>query len=388
MLQSHLLEVLALVAMEQPPRLNEVELRSNAAQVLRATHVWDDDPVASSRRARYTAGKVGDRSLPSYADEPGVDPALQDRDARPGDGRDRHRPLAGRAVRAALGQGARREDHPGAGAHASGAGDPRLRGRPGARLDHARRQVGRGGAGRDDERQRRPVHPRAQHARREEGARATCFRTARCCAASWTATRCCPCAPTWRRSAGASSSRCSRPGGRTRSRSRSTRRALWARRAGSSAAAPPPAGRCRRRPLGLTRLRAEVLVAALVRLLRRGRRPALLLLRDLRLLALRLAADVGQPVLRPRSAAAIASAARTSARCDSACGMLPIWRFRGGSYSSLSSPTSLTSVDEPLHQRARLGDEAGCGVLLHEPERAGEERMLGARQPVDARLGR
>ncbi|GAA1944582.1 glucose-6-phosphate dehydrogenase [Microbacterium deminutum] len=77
MLQSHLLEVLALLAMEEPPRLNEVELRSNAAQVLRATHVWDDDPVASSHRARYTAGQVGDRSLPSYADEPGVDPALE-----------------------------------------------------------------------------------------------------------------------------------------------------------------------------------------------------------------------------------------------------------------------------------------------------------------------
>ena len=77
MLQSHLIEVLALVAMERPPRLNQVELRSNAAQVLRATHVWDDDPVAASHRARYTAGKVGDRSLPSYADEPGVDPALK-----------------------------------------------------------------------------------------------------------------------------------------------------------------------------------------------------------------------------------------------------------------------------------------------------------------------
>ena len=77
MLQSHLLEVLALVAMEQPPRLNEIELRSNAAQVLRATHVWDDDPVASGRRARYTKGKVGERALPSYADEPGVDPALK-----------------------------------------------------------------------------------------------------------------------------------------------------------------------------------------------------------------------------------------------------------------------------------------------------------------------
>ncbi|WP_210479501.1 glucose-6-phosphate dehydrogenase [Naasia sp. SYSU D00948] len=74
MIQSHLLEVLALVAMEQPPQLNEVELRSNIAQVLRSTRVWNDDPVKAGRRARYTAGKVGDREMPSYADEPGVDP--------------------------------------------------------------------------------------------------------------------------------------------------------------------------------------------------------------------------------------------------------------------------------------------------------------------------
>lgn len=37
MLQSHLLEVMALVAMEPIPRLDEVELRSNIAQVLRST---------------------------------------------------------------------------------------------------------------------------------------------------------------------------------------------------------------------------------------------------------------------------------------------------------------------------------------------------------------
>ncbi|BDZ44761.1 hypothetical protein GCM10025866_06700 [Naasia aerilata] len=77
MIQSHLLQVLALVAMEQPPKLNEVELRSNIAQVLRSTQVWNGDPVAASHRARYSAGKVGDRELPSYADEKGVDPKLQ-----------------------------------------------------------------------------------------------------------------------------------------------------------------------------------------------------------------------------------------------------------------------------------------------------------------------
>lgn len=74
MIQSHVLEVLALIAMELPPRVDEIELRDNIAQVLRNTELWDD-PATSSRRARYTAGRVGDRSLPSYVDEPGVDPS-------------------------------------------------------------------------------------------------------------------------------------------------------------------------------------------------------------------------------------------------------------------------------------------------------------------------
>ena len=50
-------------------------MRDRRAGVLRAVRIWDDDPVASSRRARYTAGSVGGRELPSYLDEEGVDPA-------------------------------------------------------------------------------------------------------------------------------------------------------------------------------------------------------------------------------------------------------------------------------------------------------------------------
>ncbi len=76
MIQSHLLEVLALVAMEPIDRVDEVALRDAIAEVLRRTRVRADDPVASSRRARYSAGTVGDRRMPSYADEKGVDPAL------------------------------------------------------------------------------------------------------------------------------------------------------------------------------------------------------------------------------------------------------------------------------------------------------------------------
>lgn len=74
MIQSHLLQVLAVVAMSPPATLDAIDLRDAKAVVLRATSVWDGDPVASSRRGRYTAGSVGDRALPSYVDEPGVDP--------------------------------------------------------------------------------------------------------------------------------------------------------------------------------------------------------------------------------------------------------------------------------------------------------------------------
>jgi len=77
MLQSHLLQVLAMLAMEPPATLNERDMRAAKAAVLRATRIWDNDPVRSSRRARYTAGRIGDRELPSYVDEPGVDPDRQ-----------------------------------------------------------------------------------------------------------------------------------------------------------------------------------------------------------------------------------------------------------------------------------------------------------------------
>jgi glucose-6-phosphate 1-dehydrogenase len=74
MIQSHLLQVLALVAMDAPAVVDDVDLRDAKAQVLRACRPWRDDPVAAGRRARYTAGQVADREVPDYAAEPGVDP--------------------------------------------------------------------------------------------------------------------------------------------------------------------------------------------------------------------------------------------------------------------------------------------------------------------------
>ncbi len=75
MIQSHLLQVLAVMAMEPPPTLRAVDFRDQKAQVLRATRVWQNDPVTSSRRGRYTAGKIGRRTFMSYEDETGVDPS-------------------------------------------------------------------------------------------------------------------------------------------------------------------------------------------------------------------------------------------------------------------------------------------------------------------------
>ncbi len=73
MIQSHLLQVLAVVAMDPPSTLGARDLRDAKGMVLRATSVWNDDPVASSHRARYTAGTVDGRKLIAYADAEGVD---------------------------------------------------------------------------------------------------------------------------------------------------------------------------------------------------------------------------------------------------------------------------------------------------------------------------
>ncbi len=73
MIQSHLLHVMALLALNAPSTLQERDLRDHIGSVLRASTV-DLDAPASSRRARYSAGTIGDRDVPDYTSEPGVDP--------------------------------------------------------------------------------------------------------------------------------------------------------------------------------------------------------------------------------------------------------------------------------------------------------------------------
>lgn len=74
MIQSHLLQVLALMAMEAPTSMEARDFRDSTSTVLRATRIWEDDPRRFSRRARYTAGTLGGRDLPAYVEEKGIDP--------------------------------------------------------------------------------------------------------------------------------------------------------------------------------------------------------------------------------------------------------------------------------------------------------------------------
>lgn len=74
MIQSHLLQIMAFIAMEPPAALSARDLRDAIGQVLRAARV--NDPARDSRRARYTAGSIDTRKVPDYASEAGVDADL------------------------------------------------------------------------------------------------------------------------------------------------------------------------------------------------------------------------------------------------------------------------------------------------------------------------
>lgn len=74
MIQSHLLQIMALMAIEPIASVSAVDLRDAIAQVLRAASIVD--PVKHSRRARYTAGSIEGREVPDYVAEDGVDPKL------------------------------------------------------------------------------------------------------------------------------------------------------------------------------------------------------------------------------------------------------------------------------------------------------------------------
>lgn len=76
MVQSHLLQLVAIVAMEAPAAFDERCLRAEKVAVLRHIHSLTAEEVAAqTARGRYTAGNVEGSSLRGYLHELGVDPS-------------------------------------------------------------------------------------------------------------------------------------------------------------------------------------------------------------------------------------------------------------------------------------------------------------------------
>jgi glucose-6-phosphate 1-dehydrogenase len=75
MIQSHLLQLMALVAMEPPVTLSAEHLRDEKVKVLRTIRPITQRSVhAHAFRGQYTGGRVGGASVPGYLEEPGVAP--------------------------------------------------------------------------------------------------------------------------------------------------------------------------------------------------------------------------------------------------------------------------------------------------------------------------
>jgi glucose-6-phosphate 1-dehydrogenase len=76
MVQNHLMEVMALMVMEQPARIGPGSHRGVRVEALRSVATPTAERMrADTVRARYTAGMIGSRRVPAYVDEPGVDPS-------------------------------------------------------------------------------------------------------------------------------------------------------------------------------------------------------------------------------------------------------------------------------------------------------------------------
>ena len=75
MIQSHLLQLLTLVALEPPVTLSAEHLRDEKVKVLKAIRPITQNSVhAHSFRGQYTGGTIGGKAVPGYLEEPGVAP--------------------------------------------------------------------------------------------------------------------------------------------------------------------------------------------------------------------------------------------------------------------------------------------------------------------------
>jgi glucose-6-phosphate 1-dehydrogenase len=76
MVQSHLLQLLALVAMEPPVTFEADAIHDEKRKALRTIRPFSEESLATDVvRAQYGEGVIAGAAVPAYRDEPGVDPA-------------------------------------------------------------------------------------------------------------------------------------------------------------------------------------------------------------------------------------------------------------------------------------------------------------------------
>ena len=75
MVQNHIFQVLALLAMDPPAAFNEEEIRNEKIKALRAIRMYDAEEVAKNFvRAQYVQGKISGRTYKGYKEEDQVNP--------------------------------------------------------------------------------------------------------------------------------------------------------------------------------------------------------------------------------------------------------------------------------------------------------------------------
>ena len=72
MVPNHLAQLLSLIVMEPPNRLDAEDLRTEKAKALRAVHLTKELVSKNVVRAQYTAGTAGGRQMPGYRESEGV----------------------------------------------------------------------------------------------------------------------------------------------------------------------------------------------------------------------------------------------------------------------------------------------------------------------------
>lgn len=76
MIQSHVLQLTSLVAVEPPAAFDATAVRNEKLKVLQSIRPFNLEMVAQSVvRGQYAPGKIGDQAVPGYREEPGVNPA-------------------------------------------------------------------------------------------------------------------------------------------------------------------------------------------------------------------------------------------------------------------------------------------------------------------------